>query len=195
MGSFGPGSLNHLSKILAQRGYRLEGFRRPIVMARKGILFIFCFLLPSNCYAQNNGFSLGYGFGVSQLGKIEGNRSYNFLQAAYSHEFQIIKDFFFVGEPYLAYINEPDRGMDIGLGLFLRYYLRNFFFSLGGGGAYTGVHFQEQTHHYLFMLQGGIGYKWKNFFIEDRFRHYSNAGLASPNHSINANILSIGILF
>lgn len=191
----GQGTRTVSSKILAEPGYRLENLRRPIFVTKKGILFIFCILLPQNCYAQNNSFYLGYGFGITKLGKIEGDRSYNFFQAAYSHEFPIIKDFFLVGEPFLAFLNEPEKGMDIGLGLFFRYYLKDLFFSLGGGGAYTSVHFQEQTHHYLFILQGGIGYKWKNFFIEDRFRHYSNAGLASPNHSVNANILSIGILF
>jgi hypothetical protein len=92
-------------------------------------------------------------------------------------------------------MNVNPEGMDIGLDLFFRYYPKKLFFSLGGGGTYTRIQFIEQTHHYLFILQGGMGYRWKNFFIEDRFRHYSNAGLASPNHSINGNILSIGILF
>ena len=175
-GTFGPANPYHSSKILAQQGYRPESLRSGILMAKKGVIFIFFILVPLNCYGQNNGFSLGYGFGVNTFGKIEQNRSYNFLQTAYSYEFRILKDLFIVGEPYLAYINEPSRGFDIGLGLLLRYYLKDLFFSAGGGGAYTSIEFEEQTHHYLFILQGGIGYKWNNFFIEDRFRHYSNGG-------------------
>ncbi len=71
----------------------------------------------------------------------------------------------------------------------------SLFFRAGSGAAYTTIHFHDQDAHLLFMLQGGIGFKWQTFFIEDRFRHYSNAGLASPNAQINANIISIGIYF
>jgi hypothetical protein len=82
----------------------------------------------------------------------------------------------------------------------LRYYLSvsaksSFFFDLGTGDAYTSIHFKEQGTHWLFILQGGLGLKWRNFFIEDRFRHYSNAGTAHPNGQVNANIISIGIFF
>jgi hypothetical protein len=168
-------------------------------MRNIAFLLILFALLPGMAQAENNGVSLGYGFGLfntdGTVGQLEENRTYSFIQGSYFHEFGILPNLFFVTEPYLAYTSQPERGIDIGLGLFFRYYLKNLFFSLGSGGAYTSISFQEQGTHYVFILQAGVGYKWRNFFIEDRFRHYSNAGLATPNRSINANIISIGYLF
>jgi len=168
-------------------------------MKRVGVLIVVLFLLPSNAFAQNNGVSVGYGFGLFNnaqgVGNGDNRQEYRFFQGAYFHEFSILRNLFFVAEPYLAYTSEPDRGIDVGLGLFFRYYLDHLFFSAGSGGAYSSIDFKEQANHYFFILQVGVGYKWKDFFIEDRFRHYSNAGLASPNRSVNANIISIGYLF
>ena len=62
----------------------------------------------------------------------------------------------------------------------------------GPGMAYTTVGFQEQGTHLLFILQGGVGYRYKNFFVEDMIRHYTNAGIATPDSSVNSNILSVG---
>ncbi len=61
--------------------------------------------------------------------------------------------------------------------------------------AYTSIGFKEQGTHLLFILQGGVGYRYKSFFVEDRVRHYSNGGTARPNWSVNSNILSIGTNF
>jgi hypothetical protein len=58
--------------------------------------------------------------------------------------------------------------------------------------AYTTIGFKEQGTRLLFILEGGVGYKFKNFYVEDRLCHYSNAGTARPNWSVNANILSLG---
>ncbi len=170
---------------------------------KKIFLLLFLFSSPLTCYAENNGLSVGYGFGFlnprQNFGKSEFDRNYDFAQISYFHEFQLVKDLFFHLEPYLAYINQPNNGMDVGLNLLLRYYVNfeksSLFMSLGSGGAYSTIAFEEQGTHAFFILQGGIGYKWRNLFIEDRFRHYSNAGLAHPNRSINANIISIGIYF
>lgn len=148
--------------------------------------------------------SAGYGFGFlnvdEEIGKVEHHQNYNFVHFAYFHEFHLIKDLFFHVEPYLAYINQPDNGVDAGVNLLLKYYVANFgkgslFVDLGSGGAYTSIAFKGQGTHGLFILQGGIGLKWRNFFIENRFRHYSNAGLTYPNHSVNSNIISMGIYF
>ncbi len=166
---------------------------------KSAVFLLFLVLLPGISYAQQNGVSLGYGFGIFNthggLGEIENHRDYRFLQAAYFHEFSITRRFFFVTEPYLAFTSRPETGTDAGLGLMFRYKLGNFFLSWGGGGAYTSIRFEEQGTHYLFILQAGLGYNWRNFFIENRFRHYSNGGLASPNHSINANLISVGVRF
>ncbi len=168
-------------------------------MRKIALLAILFALLPFPGYAQQNGVSVGYGFGLfnnrADFGELEDHRNYNFFQAAYFHEFLLLKNLFFVAEPYLSYTIDPEDGIDVGLGLFFRYYLKNLFFSLGSGGAYNSIQFPEQGTHYVFILQAGVGYKWRNFFIENRFRHYSNGGLASPNHSIDANIISIGYLF
>jgi hypothetical protein len=57
------------------------------------------------------------------------------------------------------------------------------------------VDFKEQGTHLLFILQAGIGFQWKKFFIENRFRHYSNSNTAQPNRSINANMIMVGMHF
>jgi hypothetical protein len=68
----------------------------------KKFLF-FLFTLPLTCYAQNNGLSVGYGFGFlnqhQNLGKIEFNRNYDFAQISYFREFHLIKKLFFYLEP------------------------------------------------------------------------------------------------
>ena len=35
----------------------------------------------------------------------------------------------------------------------------------------------------------------KRLFVEARFRHYSNAGLAHPNRSVDATVASVGYAF
>ncbi len=160
-------------------------------------------LLPASAFSQENALSLGYGYGFlnphQHAGMVEDDRPYNFFQIAYSRDIHLMQRLFLVLEPYLNYDREPN-GLDLGLNVLFRYYVPVFrehslFLSVGGGGAYTTVDFKEQSTHAVFILQGGIGWKWKRFFIEDRFRHYSNGGLSSPNHSINANIILVGVYF
>ncbi|MGD9576956.1 MAG: acyloxyacyl hydrolase [Syntrophorhabdus sp.] len=67
--------------------------------------------------------------------------------------------------------------------------------NLGGGSAYTSINFKEQGTHFLFILHAGLGYKWNDFFGENRFKHYSNGSTATPNRSINANIIMVGMYF
>ncbi len=168
-------------------------------MLKRGIFLFLLVLIPLNGYAQNNGISLGYGLGTFNnggFGEIENDRKYNFIRGSYFHEFSLLRNLFLVTEPYLGYVNEPEEALEVGLSLFFRYYLGNLFFNLGSGFAYTGHKFEEQGTRFLFIIQGGLGYNlWKNFFIEYRMRHYSNAGLASPNHSVNASIVSVGFRF
>ncbi len=159
--------------------------------------------LPAVASGQQNAFSFGYGFGFlnpnQHAGKIEGDRPYNFFQLAYAREIHLVKKFFLVLEPFIAYDQQP-AGLDFGFTVLFRYRVpfpreNSLFLDVGGGGAYTTVDFREQGTHAVFNLQAGIGWKWKRFFIEDRFRHYSNGGLVSPNHSVHANIIAMGIHF
>jgi hypothetical protein len=160
------------------------------------------FVLPLSAVAADHGLSLGYGFGAFNLerplGRVEGGKSYNFIQASYFYEKPLSsKELAFLIEPFSSYVNSPNSGVDVGFDLSLRYYpfksrLDGFYLTLGPGMAYTSIGFKEQGTHLLFIVQGGVGYRYKNFFIEDRVRHYSNAGLAKPNWSVNANIFSIG---
>ena len=167
-------------------------------------ILLFIVALPLTCYGQSNGLLIGGGFGFlngdQPVGKIGGHRDYYFAQIAYFHEFHLLWNGFLHVEPFLAYIGQPNDGIDAGLNVLLRYYLpvsarNSFFFDFGTGAAYTSIRFKEQGTHWLFMVQGGFGFKWKNFFIEDRFRHYSNAATAHPNRQVNANIINIGIFF
>ncbi len=171
---------------------------------KRAVVLLFIVALPLTCYGQNDGLSVGGGFGFlngdQPLGKIGGKRDYYFGQISYFHEFHLYKNGFLHLEPFLAYTNQPNDGIDAGLNVLLRYYLpvsakSSFFLDFGSGAAYTSIRFKEQGTHWLTMVQGGIGFKWKNFFIVDRLRHYSNAGLASPNRQVNANVISIGFFF
>lgn len=168
-----------------------------------GILFVTFVMAPFSLYGQSNGASLGYGFGLfsepGKIGEIE-EGSYDYLQLAYVHEKALSERLMLLIEPFVAFVNRPVEGVDAGLTVSLRHSFRKgggngFFLTLGGGSAYTSVNFKEQGTHLLFILQGGIGYRWKEFFVENRFRHYSNAGTAQPNRSINSNIIIVGMKF
>lgn len=154
--------------------------------------------------AQDRGsLTLGYGFAVlsenSNTGKIE-EGNYDFVQLSYIFERPLTEKLAFLVEPFAAYVNRPHSGVEGGIVLSGKYYFREkqrngFYLTLGAGGAYTSINFEEQGTHGLFILQGGIGFKWKEFFIENRLRHYSNGGTAQPNKSINSNIIVVGMDF
>lgn len=160
---------------------------------------------PMNAWCADHWFSLGYGIGAfnkeRSFGKVEGDRPYSFIQATYIYEKPFsAKELAFLFEPFTAYVAKPTGGLDMGLDIGLKYYPfrtdnGGFYLTAGPGLAYTTVGFKEQGTHLLFIVQGGVGYRYKSFFIEDRVRHYSNGGTASPNWSVNSNILSVGTLW
>ena len=160
-------------------------------------------ILSRPAWSSENNFSVGYGFALWSQKHSVGNIAegpYNFVQAAYSYEMPISQKWLIQAGPYLAYVMNPTEGVDVGVNLGLKIYPftpdhSGFFCTLGTGGAYSTIAFTEQATHAFFILQGSIGYRYKNFFIEDRYRHYSNAGTSSPNRSINANIISLGMYF
>ena len=176
---------------------------------RRGLLFcvVAVVLLTGtmNAWCADQGFSLGYGIAAfnkdRSFGKLDGNKPYNFIQATYIYEKPLsAKELAFLIEPFAAYVARPTNGVDVGLDMGLKYYpfstdQRGFYMTAGPGIAYTSVGFQEQGTHLLFILQGGVGYRYKSLFVEDRVRHYSNGGTAAPNWSVNSNILSVGTLW
>lgn len=166
------------------------------------VVFIAC---PFYCSGEENAVTVGYGFGMfnagSKIGKLRGdNGNYYFYQLAFAREKRLIKNLCLLMEPFATYVSDPQNGLDAGMMLSLKYYFgkdskNSFFATLGTGAAYTTILFEEQGTHLLLILQGGVGYRWNNYFIENRFRHYSNGGIERPNRSVNANIVNIGMYF
>jgi hypothetical protein len=74
-----------------------------------------------------NGFSLGYGFAAFNQGrsggKIEGGKDYNFVQATYLFEKPFSwKELALLVEPFSSYVTNPTSGVDLGVGVGLKYY-------------------------------------------------------------------------
>jgi hypothetical protein len=173
-------------------------------MKIRHLLFLMLILLPVTAFGQTNALSLGYGFGVlnphQEFGKVQDDRSYNFLYLSYLREESLFEKAFLVIEPFLSYVHKPEDGLDLGFNLLFRYYLKvgdqsRLFGNLGIGAAYTSVDFKEQGTHFLFSPQVGIGFRWGRYSLETRLRHYSNADTAEPNRDVNALLLLLGIFF
>jgi hypothetical protein len=175
--------------------------KRLVVM-----LFLVLLLFAAHdSFAVDSGLWLSYGFGAlnvhKRIGRIEGGRNYDFFQLGYIWERPChFRQLALVFEPFAAYVNRPDEGVDVGLNASLKFYfLRDTnqgpYITAGTGMAYTTTGFKEQGTHLLFMLQMGLGFRYKQFFIEDRLRHYSNGRTSSPNNSVHANVLMVGMYF
>jgi len=161
-------------------------------------------LLPSTAFAGEHAVSLGYGIGIlnsgTSIGHVEGGDNYNFTQVTYLYEEPYWKRGSVAIEPFAAYVAKPDAGVDVGFSLLLRWYPfngnhRGAYVDLGAGTAYTSVAFPRQGTHFLGILAGGLGYKNDAYFVQARFRHYSNGNTAHPNESVNAGIVSVGWFF
>jgi hypothetical protein len=165
---------------------------------------VICFSFLFAHASAEQSISVGYGFGLfNQHGtsnQLDGGDTYDFIQAMYSYERPVTQRFSVLVEPFVAFVNRPTDGFEGGVYASGRYYIINssptrLYVSLGGGLAYTSVAFKEQGTHLLFALQGSIGVVYKGFFLENRFRHYSNGNTSSPNRSVHANIVSVGMYF
>jgi Lipid A 3-O-deacylase (PagL) len=165
-----------------------------------------CIAYPVRSFSAEQAISAGYGFGFlnlhKQTGHIQGGEMYDFFQMAYLYERGFwLKNLTAVAQPWAAIVNRPNDGADVGFDLGIRYYPIKHeegwspFVSAGVGMAYTTIGFEEQGTHFLFILQAGVGVRYKRFFIEDTLRHYSNGHTASPNRSVHANIISVGYYF
>jgi len=178
-------------------------FRRPILVAFFLISLLISHVVPLVCSPAEHAFSVGYGFGIWNRGSIgeAGKLPYDYVTFSYLYEKNITHRLAFVLEPFCNVINSPRSGIDVGLIGHLKTYLpelgpqERFYLAAGAGTAYTSMKFSGQGTHGLFVLQGTIGYRHGNFFVEDRFHHYSNGGLAAPNRSVNSNMVKIGYYF
>ena len=106
-----------------------------------------------------SGFSLGYGFAAfnqgKSTGKVEGGKSYNFVQATYVYEKPFSwKELALLVEPFGSYVANPATGADLGVGLGLKYYpfkastnYGGLYLTGGSGMAYSTIGFQEQGTH------------------------------------------------
>ena len=176
------------------------------------VLILLCFLAaPAADLSAEQNISVGYGFGVANArlreGSLEDGRYYDFWQIAYSYEKAFWKDekrwwkdIALYVTPFVAYVTSPNDGFEGGAIIGTKWYFLNrgqtrVYFDVGAGGAYSSIDFDMQKSHLVFILTGALGLTYKSFFIEDRFRHYSNGGTGSPNRSVNANIVSIGMYF
>lgn len=166
------------------------------------MLLLLTFVPPAG--SAEHAIAAGYGFGFLNVHKrtlhIEGERKYDFFQASYLYERPChYPKVALVLEPFAAYINRPNDGMDVGLNAGIKWYPfgpgNGFYISPQTGLAYTTIKFKEQGTHLLFVLQATFGYRYKDFFIEDRFKHYSNGHTADPNRSVHANIVVVGMYF
>lgn len=159
---------------------------------------------PCTVLGDQQELSVGYGLGIlnneSDPGRLHSGDHYDYVQIAYGYEKTLSGKFNLLIEPFVAIDNRPQSGLDGGLTVNGRYYFgqanhAGLFVTVGAGGAYTSVGFKDQGTHGLFILQGGIGYKWQRLFVEWRFKHYSNGGLAWPNRSVNSTMANIGFAF
>jgi hypothetical protein len=168
------------------------------------LFLLLAFSLSNTVLADQQTVSVGYGLGMlnntRQAGHLWDNHYYDFGQIVYGYERTLSRKFNLLLEPYISVVNRPDNGLDLGLTINGRYYLgqtnhRGLFATVGGGGAYTSIKFEEQGTHGLFILHGGLGHQGERILVEARFRHYSNGGFAHPNRSVDATIVSVGYVF
>lgn len=167
------------------------------------LIFSFsAFLCPAA--AGEHAATVAYGFGAfniqSQVLKIEGKQNYDFFQVSYLYERPFRnRNVALVVEPFAAFVNRPDYGVDGGFTVGVKWYPfapgKGLYLGPQVGAAYTSVKFQEQGTHLLFILQATIGFRFGDFFIEDRFKHYSNGSTEEPNRSVHSNLIVVGVYF
>lgn len=178
--------------------------RKPQTFA---VIALACLLfVPVAASAADHAFSVGYGFAAlspgMHLGRIQGGRNYDFFQFSYLYERPCtdLKPLAVFIEPFAAYVNRPNAGADFGFYTGLKYYpftghCDGFFVAAGTGAAYTTIKFKEQGTHTLFTLEASVGYRHGRYYVEEMFRHYSNGATSSPNRSVHASILTVGVYF
>jgi hypothetical protein len=108
-------------------------------------------------------------------------------------------------EPMTNVVISPGTNAEIGCAFFLRYSvtLADWFapyLEVGTGYIYTTQHVHEQGSQSNFITQPGIG---TQFFIGNhyaltvgyRYRHMSNAGMATPNRGVDFHFGIVGLTY
>jgi len=189
--------MDEVMKILEKKYLKNFSASRIYLLTFTTLVLTFSFALTT--FANNIIVSAGYGFAFlnpeRKIYRLRDTKGlYDFYHVSLAKEHPIYSQISIVAEPFIVYQARPDDGLDFGFTISGKYYMtKNFYVHVGVGIAYTTYGFKEQGTHLPFILQGGIGYRWKRFFIEDRFKHYSNGGISRPNTSINSNIILIGV--
>ncbi|MCW8814873.1 MAG: acyloxyacyl hydrolase [Chlorobium sp.] len=109
-------------------------------------------------------------------------------------------------EPFVNTIIAPDRGIEAGINIGLRYMTPmadgvSIFGEISSGPAYFGIDTVEQGDAgFNFLSQFGAGLQVElsrnmAFNTAYRFRHLSNAGFTQPNDGINTNAIIAGLSF
>jgi opacity protein-like surface antigen len=107
-------------------------------------------------------------------------------------------------EPFANAVEEPDKGVEAGVDVFIRYLYpiaRSVMAvsEIGSGPAYLGINTREQGGAGINILtQIGFGTRIDmseslSLNLGYRFRHLSCAGIRQPNSGINSNLLTMGL--
>ncbi len=154
----------------------------------------------------NMGFTLGAGFGVSDMGSAESHH----LTAATLHVGKLLES----GRPLLRHVElagelwsgaqfHPDSAYLVGLTPVARYHFLpgsrlDPFIDGGAGVTATDIGRPDLSTTFEFNLQAGVGFHWvlrKNLALtfDGRYIHLSNAGIDQPNHGVNSFLFSSGL--
>ena len=167
----------------------------------------------SHKWFRSFGFSTG--FGSASLDKKDDD--YEVVPLLFQFSFDLnpfaeklhikstITDLELLIEPFANFIARPSANAEIGCSFPFRYSVKIApwiapYVEIGLGFIYTTQHVHEQGTQYNFTTQLGIGTK---IFLSDyysltagyRFRHMSNAGLASPNRGVDSHFGIIGLTY
>ncbi|MCG8432121.1 MAG: acyloxyacyl hydrolase [Candidatus Omnitrophica bacterium] len=112
----------------------------------------------------------------------------------------------FVLEPYFFTYEQPDTNIETGLAFLIKIgFLPKSsrlqpYFKAGAGLSYMTLQTHEQGDQFNFIEYGSLG---AHYFIDEnwaftaeyRFRHLSNADLATPNKGINTKFIVTGLTY
>ena len=127
------------------------------------------------------------------------------LSVSVEYEVPVIKHLTLGIKGYpLFFYEQDDSGEDtvfgVGIGPQLRAYhredFRGLFGEVGFAALATSGKFDGNSATLNLLSEGGIGYKFKsNWHVAAKFRHISNAGLASSNSGVNTVVIGLGYTF
>jgi hypothetical protein len=111
-------------------------------------------------------------------------------------------DWEFQLEPFIDIVTKPNRNVEAGLALGLKYTFATNgdlrpYLKLSTGPMYTSQPTLEQSTKFNFGSQGAVGLQVdvtedSALLLEARFRHFSNASIETPNSGVDSNYLLAG---